>query len=87
MAKNERLREDDYWIYIIDVINIAAGAVLVYAGVNKYRIPSLIVLCIGLWFTSNKMRRDYSPRRGRIRIGVTIVLALLAALVVYLLTN
>lgn len=87
MNKNTPLRPDDHWLYIIDVINIVAGCIIVYVGVNSYRIPALIVFCLGLWFTSNKMRRDYSPRRARIRVAVTIVLALLLALVVYLFTN
>ena len=87
MSKYVRLREDDYWIYIIDFINVVAGSIVVYAGVNTYRVPALIVFCLGLWFTSNKMRRDYSPIRGRIRVAVTILLALILAFIVYLLTN
>lgn len=87
MFKIQHIREEDYWLFPIVFLNILAGAVTVYASVITFRLPALIVFLLGLWFTSNKIRRDYSSARARIHIGGTILSSLLFALFVHLLTN
>ena len=87
MFKHERIREEDYWLFLIVFINILSGGIAMYASVLTFRLPALILFCLGLWFTSNKIRRDYSPKRGRIHVVSTILLSALLTLGVHVLTN
>lgn len=87
MFKSLHIREEDYWVFPIVFINILAGGVAIYASVLTFRLPALIIFCLGLWFTSNKIRRDYSPKRARIHVASTILLSALLTLGVHVLTN
>ena len=87
MLKYERIREEDYWLFPIIFIDILAGAIAIYASVLTFRVPALIIFCLGLWFTFNKIQRDYSPKRGRIHVASTVLLSALLTLGVHVLTN
>ena len=87
MLKFEHIREEDYWLFPIVLFNVIFGVVAIYASVPMFRVPGIVLYCLGLWFTSAKIRRSYSAGRARIHIGLTILLVLIATLVAYLLTN
>lgn len=83
----QRIREEDYWIYPIVIINIVCIAVAVYASVLTYRAPAVILGALGIWFTSSKYREGYSDARARVHIAFTVVGGLALALLIYILTN
>jgi hypothetical protein len=87
MLKYTRIREEDYWIYPIVFITAIAGGIAVWASVLMFRGPALLIAALGLWFTSNKVRRDYSLARAKIHVVTIVLSAVLLALATYLLTN
>jgi hypothetical protein len=87
MLKYERIREEDYWMFPIVLFNVLCGVVAIYASVPAFRVPGILGFCLGLWFTSNKVRRDYSPTRARMHVAGTVVLSLLLTWFVFVLTN
>jgi len=87
MLKFTRIREEDYWLYPIVLLNIVAVAVSVYASVLLYRGPALVFAVLGIWFTSSKVGNGYSRPRARVHIAITIILGLLLAWLIYVLTN
>ncbi|CAN5371114.1 hypothetical protein BH10PAT3_BH10PAT3_3780 [soil metagenome] len=87
MFKYERIRKVDYWIFLVIIFNVICGGAAVYASVPTFRVPAIIGFSLGLWFTSNKMRRDYSPGRARFHVFAVIIMSLLFAWLVYVVTN
>jgi hypothetical protein len=87
MFKHEHIREEDYWIYPIVFINVLAGGIAIWASVILFRGPALAVAALGIWFTSSKVRRDYSPARARLHITLTVLASVLLAWFTYALTN
>lgn len=83
----ERIREEDYWLYPIVLINIVCIAIATYASVLVYRAPAIIIGFLGIWFTSTKFRDGYSRKRARVHVGLTLLVGLALAIVVYVLTN
>jgi hypothetical protein len=87
MIKFEPIRENDYWIYPIIFFNILFVTVALYASVLQFRGPAVVLGFLGIWFTSNKIQRDYSLARARIHVALTLSAAGFVAWVTYLLTN
>lgn len=87
MIKYERIREEDYWMFPIVFFNILCGVIAIYASVPNFRVPGIIGFCLGLWFTSAKVRRSYSEQRARIHVGATVLAVLLLTWLVVVLTN
>ncbi len=87
MTKFEHIREADYWIFPISFFNVVFVAIAFYASVLMFRGPAIILAALGIWFTSSKIRRDYSDGRARFHIASTLVVASLLTLAVHFLTN
>ena len=87
MFKYTHIREEDYWLFPIILLNIVAIAASVYASVLVYRLPALVFAILGVWFTSSKIGNGYSRPRARFHIAITVILGLLLAWLIYVLTN
>lgn len=87
MAKFQHIREADYWIFPIAFLNVLFVTIALYASVLMFRGPAVVAAFLGIWFTSNKIRIDYSNFRARFHIITTLLVAILLALSVHFLTN
>lgn len=87
MAKFQHIREADYWIFPISFFNVLFVTIALYASVLMFRGPAIIAAFLGIWFTSNKVRLDYSDFRARFHIATTILMGIMLALAVHFLTN
>ncbi len=87
MAKFQHIREEDYWIFPISFFNVLFVTLALYASVLLFRGPAVVLAFLGIWFTSNKIRHDYSDARARFHIATTIIMAIILALSIHFLTN
>jgi hypothetical protein len=87
LAKNLKLREADYWVYALSLVNVIILGSGLWVGTLKMRLPLLAVGGLCLWFTANKIARDYTPHRARFHIAVIVLAACLLGLSMYLLMN
>lgn len=87
MHKHAFIREQDEWMYFLDVFIAAAGAATIYASVITFRGPAILITAFGLWFTFNKLKRDYSLNKARTHLFALILASFALAYLVYLLTN
>lgn len=87
MHKRLHLREQDYWLYPIIFLSIVAAAAAVYASVIVYRAPVLILAIAGMWFSFNKIKRDYSLNHARMALTAWLITAGILAWAAYVLTN
>lgn len=87
MFRIQHIREEDYWIYPIVLINILSMVAAVFASVITFRAPAIILAFLGTWFTFSKVRRSYSLGRARLHVALTIFSALVIMWLLYLFTN
>lgn len=81
------IREEDYWIVAVSIVTVFFMALGLYASVNTFRLPPLILSLIFLWWTSIKIRKGYGRKHQFAHIGATLVASGLVLVGILALTN
>jgi hypothetical protein len=87
MIKLSYLRPEDYWIFPLSIISIAAIVFMVYASPFTFRLPAAIVGLGLLWFTAHEVKKGYDKNHAWLHVAICTVLSVLLFIGLFSLTN